>query len=56
MTVYISLDRKKSEFPGMNEELSAAWDQLAIEIKEIQDSGNDVEIQSEMLDFVEPIA
>lgn len=55
MSVYIGLGAEKSEFPGMNEELSQAWDELAIEIKEIEDSGLGIEIQSEMLDFVEPL-
>jgi hypothetical protein len=56
MTVYISLGRDKSEFPEMNQELSDAWDRLAIQIKEIQDAGGSVEIVSEMPDFVDPIA
>lgn len=38
----------------MNEELSREWDELAQEIKEIQDAGLTVEIQSEMVDFVLP--
>lgn len=54
MSVYITLGRPKSEFPGMNEELSREWDELAQEIKEIQDAGLTVEIQSEMVDFVLP--
>lgn len=55
MSVYIGLGAQKSEFPGMNEELSAAWDQLALEIKEIEDAGYGVDIQSETLDFIDPI-
>jgi hypothetical protein len=55
MTVYISLGRDKSEFQGMNKELSDAWDRLAIQIKEIQAAGGSVEIVSEMVDFVDPI-
>lgn len=55
MSVYISLGRQKSEFLGMNEELSAAWDSLALQIAEIEGAGLGIEIQSEMLDFIEPI-
>lgn len=54
MAVFIVSGRDKSKFPGMNEELSQDWDELAQEIKEIQDAGLVVEIQSEMVDFVVP--
>lgn len=49
MTVYITLGRQKSEFPGMNEELSQAWDQLAAEIGQIQVSGGEIEVISESI-------
>jgi hypothetical protein len=51
MTMYILLDRPKSDFPGMDEELSSAWDSLAVQIEEIHASGGVVEIVTEMLDF-----
>lgn len=54
MTVFIVSGRDKSEFPGMNKELSQDWDELALEIKQIQESGNVVEIVSETPDFVLP--
>lgn len=56
MTMYIGLGRPKSEFPNMTPEISEAWDRLALQIKEIQESGLAVEIQSEMTDFIEPIS
>lgn len=49
MTVYIGLGREKSEFPGMNEELSQAWDRLAAQIQEIEANGGTVEIVSESI-------
>jgi uncharacterized protein (DUF2236 family) len=49
MSVYITLGAEKSEFPGMNEELSQAWDQLAEQISEIKDKGGTVEIVSESI-------
>lgn len=49
MTVYITLGRQKSEFPGMNEELSQAWDRLALQIQEIEAKGGIVEIIGEMV-------